>query len=93
MTIDAEGKLWIALWDGGAVARFDPQTGEVLDTIALPVSRVTACTFGGTDLNTLFITSARIGLTPAQLASEPLAGAIFAVKTSVHGVAACEFRG
>ena len=66
MTIDAEGHLWVALWDGGRVLRVDPTAGRAVDEIRMPVSRPTSCAFGGRDLDELFITSAS-NLPAAQL--------------------------
>ena len=80
MTIDREGKLWIAHWDGAQVLRWDPDTGEKLLKIELPVSRVTSCAFGGENYQDLYITSARVGLSEAQLEKEPLAGSTFVLK-------------
>lgn len=89
MTIDAEGMLWVALWGGWKVVRWNPHTGEKLQEIKLPVSQVTSCTFGGKDLRDLYITSAKKGLTPNQLSAEPQAGALFVVKEmDVQGVPA-----
>jgi sugar lactone lactonase YvrE len=93
MTIDVEGMLWIALWGGSAVARWDPGSGALLERVELPVSQVTCCAFGGAELDTLYITSARSRLTEAQLASEPLAGGLFSVRPGVRGFPAVEFAG
>ena len=60
MTVDAEGCLWIAFWDGWCVRRFSPK-GELLQTIEMPVARPTSCAFGGADLDRLYVTSASIG--------------------------------
>lgn len=79
MTIDNEGMLWIAHWDGWQVSRWDPQTGAKLTSISLPAARITSCTFGGDDLRDLYITSAGIGLTPEQQAAQPLAGSLFVI--------------
>lgn len=88
MTIDAEGMLWVALWGGWKVARWNPHTGAKLQEIKLPVSQVTSCAFGGRSLNDLYITSARKGFTPAALAAEPHAGALFVVSDmGVQGIA------
>ncbi len=88
MTIDADGMLWIALWDGWAVSRWDPGTGRLLATVSLPVSRVTSCAFGGPGLTTLYITSARVGLSSAELERQPLAGGLFAWQTNIAGLRA-----
>ena len=82
MTIDAEGKLWIAHWGGWQVTRWDPETGAQLDSIKLPVSQVTSICFGGEHFDEMFVTSARRGLNEKQLKEEPLAGAIFQIKNS-----------
>jgi sugar lactone lactonase YvrE len=92
-TLDAEGMLWIAMYDGWSVTRWNPQTGELLQTIRLPVARVTSCAFGGPELDTLFLTSARQKLTEAQLAAQLQAGGLFRVRPGVHGLPACAFRG
>ena len=93
MTIDADGMLWIALWDGWAVTRWDPRAGRLLETIPLPMSRVTSCAFGGPGLDTLFVTSARVGLSPEALQKQPHAGSIFAVDVGARGVPAFAYRG
>jgi sugar lactone lactonase YvrE len=94
MTIDTEGMLWIGMWDGWKVVRFNPNTGKLIDQILLPVSRVTSCTFGGEKLQDLYITSARTGLTENELTEQPLAGSLFVIKNSgFNGVAAAEFKG
>ncbi|MDR2674367.1 MAG: SMP-30/gluconolactonase/LRE family protein [Opitutaceae bacterium] len=92
MTIDAEGMLWVALWGGGAVTRWNPRTGKLLCHYALPVTHATSCAFGGPGLRTLFVTTARASLRADELARQPLAGAIFAIKADVPGVAAFYFK-
>lgn len=93
MTIDAEGMLWIALWDGGCVGRWDPRTGRLLATLAVPARRVTSCAFGGPHLEDLYITTARTGLTEPDLALQPHAGGLFCARPGVRGVPAFEFAG
>lgn len=93
MTTDAQGHLWIAHWGGGCVTCHDADTAAELARIALPVSQVTNCAFGGADLRTLYITSARTDLSAEQLAAEPLAGALFAVDLDVPGLPAHRFGG
>ncbi len=93
MTIDNEGMLWIAHWDGWQVTRWNPNTGEKLTQIKLPVSRVTSCTFGGVDLKDLFITSASVGLTIEELQKQPLAGSLFVIRNcGYEGLPAFEFN-
>ncbi|CDZ77345.1 L-arabinolactonase [Legionella massiliensis] len=86
MTVDAEGFLWIALWDGWCVNRYSPQ-GEKVGSIKLPVPRPTSLAFGNKDLRTLYITSARMGLSDEQLLQSPLSGNLFAVQTAFQGLA------
>ncbi len=59
MTIDNEGMIWVAIWGGSSVCRFDPRTGELLARVKLPVKNVTSCAFGGKNLDILFITTAK----------------------------------
>jgi sugar lactone lactonase YvrE len=93
MTIDTEGMLWIAHWDGWQITRWNPSTGKKLSQIKLPVARVTSCTFGGPELKDLFITTARKGLTEEELKNQPLAGALFVIKDCGHqGLPAFEFN-
>jgi len=92
MAVDAEGFLWNARWDGGGLARFAPD-GRLDRFVPLPVSRPTSCVFGGSKLDTLYVTSARIGLDAAALAKEPLAGGIFALDPGVRGLPPRRWRG
>jgi sugar lactone lactonase YvrE len=92
MTVDAEGNLWVALWDGWAVRRYTPD-GRLTDTVELPAQRVTSCAFGGPDLSTLYLTSARTGLVEPVLANQPHAGALFALEAGVAGQAPGEWAG
>ena len=82
MTIDKEGMLWIAHWDGSQVARWDPSSGKKIHFINLPVDRVTSCTFGGEHLTDIYITTAKVGLTEKQLSEQPLAGSLFIIRDS-----------
>jgi sugar lactone lactonase YvrE len=92
MTIDAEGHLWLALWEGGRVLRVDPTVGAISDEIVMPVSRPTSCCFGGPDLEDLFITSAS-NLPAHQRRREPQAGGVFRVRPGVKGLPASDFAG
>lgn len=82
MTIDRDGMIWIALWNGWRIIRVNPVTGHMLESVSLPVSRVTSCTFGGAQLQDLYITSARIGLTGIELKKQPRAGGFFVIKNA-----------
>jgi sugar lactone lactonase YvrE len=92
MTIDANGALWVALWDGHAVRRYTP-AGDLDRIVELPVARVTSCTFGGPSLTDLYVTTARDGLSADQLAAQPLAGGLFVVRPGVGGLPAFRFAG
>ncbi|WP_426569582.1 SMP-30/gluconolactonase/LRE family protein [Streptomyces canus] len=88
LTVDADGCVWVALWDGGAVRRYTP-TGELDRVISLPTPRITACAFGGTDLTDLYITTARVGLT----APHPVAGSLLVVPGAGKGLGQPPFAG
>jgi xylono-1,5-lactonase len=90
MTVDSEDCVWIAQWGGGRVCRYSP-AGELLATIAMPVSQPSSVAFGGADLRTLYITSAWQDLDAARRTAEPLAGALFSARVDVPGVAAQRF--
>lgn len=92
MTTDADGNLWIAFWDGWALRCFTPE-GFCLATLDVPVQRPTSCAFGGPALDRLFITSARIGLSEAQLEVQPLAGALFSARPTTGGTPIVPFPG
>ena len=92
MTIDNEDKLWIGLWNGNKVARYDPLTGKMMSSIDVPAHNVTACAFGGPNLDTLYITTARVDMTDAELDSLPLSGSIFKVVPGVTGVPSAQFK-
>lgn len=91
-TVDAEGCVWNARYDGSCVARITPQ-GRVDGVIEIPASHVTSCAFGGADLRTLFITTARQKLTREELNAQPLAGSLFAVRLDVCGLPEPRFGG
>lgn len=93
MTIDNEGMLWVAHWGGWQVGRYDPQTGEKLFSVELPVARVSSCAFGGPNLDWLYITTARDGLSEAEAKEQPLAGSIFRIKTNQKGRPADRYAG
>jgi sugar lactone lactonase YvrE len=91
-TVDAEGFLWSAHWDGWRVTRYAPD-GRVDRVIRLPVQRPTCCAFGGDGLDVLYVTSAAVGLGPADLARSPLAGGLFAVEVGVRGLSEPRYAG
>jgi sugar lactone lactonase YvrE len=92
LAVDVHGAVWLAVWDAACVCRFSPR-GELLAQIDLPVDRPTSVAFGGRDLRQLYITTAREGLSSAQLERQPLAGAVFSLPVPVQGLPANVFRG
>jgi len=84
-SVDAEGFIWNAVFDGSCLLRYAPD-GRVNRIVQLPVSRPTACAFGGADLATLYLTTARFRLAPERLAAEPLAGGLLALDVGVKGL-------
>jgi len=85
LTIDAEGCIWSAMWNGSCVIRFDP-TGQELLRVPLPVPLVTACTFGGPDLTDLYITTASAGMSQTELQQYYQAGDLFRLSTDIQGL-------
>ena len=84
LCVDAEGCLWSAQWNGWQVVRYDPE-GVPMLTVKVPAQRVTSCCFGGELNDQLFITTARTGLTNAELAAQPQAGDVFMLQTDTIG--------
>ncbi len=91
-TIDADGFLWNARWDGGCLVRWSPD-GKVDRVVKMPCRRVTSCIFGGPNLEVLYITTVRYGLSEGDLAEQPLAGGIFALDAGVKGIPDGQFAG
>src|SRR6056297_3297415 len=91
MCIDADGKLWTALFRGGAVARWEPSDGSLIELIKIPAVHVTACAFGGENLQTLYVTTAREPADEQQLDEYPQAGGLFALELGVKGAPFFEF--
>ena len=89
LTVDGEGGVWVALFGSGAVRRYTPE-GVLDEVIEVPAAQVTACTFGGPNLDELFITTSREGLEPGD---DPLAGSLFRAAVGVSGRPAREFAG
>jgi sugar lactone lactonase YvrE len=89
-TIDAEGYLWNAQWDGWRLVRYAPD-GRIDRVVGLPVQKPTSCMFGGPDLATLYVTSAVWDLTGEALAKQPNAGGVFALDVGVRGLPESRF--
>ncbi|MFH8930238.1 SMP-30/gluconolactonase/LRE family protein [Streptomyces pristinaespiralis] len=88
LTVDADGCVWVALWDGAAVRRYTPE-GALDRVVELPVRRPTSCAFGGAGLTDLYVTSARKG----QAAPHPLSGSLLVVPGAGHGLVQPAFAG
>lgn len=91
-TVDADGFIWNAQWEGSRVVRYSPD-GHIDRVIELPVSRPTCCVFGGEALGTLYVTSACMELSGATLRAQPLAGSLFRIETGTTGIACSRFAG
>lgn len=88
MTMDTEGMLWVAHWGAGFVGRYNPLTGELLAKVTITASQCSSCCFGGSDMQTLFITSASV-----NKQHEPDAGKVFSVRLPYKGVPSYKFPG
>ncbi|XP_052775694.1 regucalcin-like [Mya arenaria] len=77
MTIDTEGKLWVAGFFSSSVMRYDPETGKELSRVPIPAARCTSCCFGGKNFDELFITCSAFGVTDEEKEKTPLAGSVF----------------
>ena len=91
-TVDSQGHLWCALYNGWRIARFAPD-GTLSSSIDLPVQCPTSCQFGGPDLTRLFVTTASQRLTPDELAKQPLAGALLLLDVGARGLPEPRFAG
>jgi sugar lactone lactonase YvrE len=85
MTVDSEGSIWCALGVLGKILRIDPK-GQITQTFSFPVPGITSCTFGGKNLQTLYVTSSRENMTDADLQKYPLSGNLFSIETHVKGL-------
>jgi sugar lactone lactonase YvrE len=91
MTSDAKGRLWVALWGGAALSIWEPGRGRLLECVPIPAKNVSSCTFGGPERNQLYITSARKGVSAADLATYPQTGGLFRMQTDVEGMPTFQF--
>ncbi|MFE2427343.1 SMP-30/gluconolactonase/LRE family protein [Streptomyces sp. NPDC059373] len=92
LTVDADGCVWVALWDGSAVRRYTPK-GKLDRVVEVPAGRPTACAFGGPQLTDLYITTATTGLGERALAEQPLAGSVLVVPDAGQGMPDVPFAG
>ncbi len=93
MTSDSQGMLWVAMWGGAKLTRWDPRKGKLLTTIDFPALNVSACAFGGPELSDLYVTSARKGMSAADLKRYPASGGLFRIRTDLCGMPTFEFGG
>ncbi len=93
MTSDGAGMLWVAMWGGAKLTRWNPATGQLLAEIPIPAFNVSSCVFGGPDLTDLYVTTARKGMDADQLAKYPLSGGLFRLRTGIQGMPTFEFGG
>jgi L-arabinonolactonase len=92
LTVDADGYIWSANWDGWKIIRYAPD-GKKDCEVAIPVQRPTSCIFGGPYLNDLYITTAGVGLTEEELGTQPLAGSVFVIRNAGRGLPEPYFGG
>lgn len=90
LTVDAEGNLWIGMWGGGQVVKYDPTSGELLERIKVPAPFVTTMVFGGKNMDEMFINTAKMN---TDLNEYPDAGGVFRVKMDVKGQYTYKFKG
>lgn len=98
MTVDEEGMLWVALWGGWGLGRWDPRTGRQLGRVRLPVAKTSSCAFGPSSpgsatLDRMYVTTASFGLGPGEREEQPHAGGLFAFDPGVRGRASVPFAG
>jgi sugar lactone lactonase YvrE len=93
MTIDSEDMIWVALWEGWGVGRFNPKTGEMVAKVEVPVACVTSCCFGGANQDELYITTASRDLKGEDRPKQPDAGGIFVARPGVKGTPSLRFKG
>ncbi len=92
MTVDADGFLWVALWDGWGVERYAPD-GRLDRRVEVPAAQASSCAFGGPDLDLLFITTAQEGYPPGGMPDQPHAGGLFVCRPGVRGRSPFRFAG
>jgi sugar lactone lactonase YvrE len=92
LAVDAEGFVWVAMWQGSSVRRYSPE-GTLEYVLQVPASQVTSCAFGGLDLGDLYITTATTGLSDSELRGEASGGALFCCRPGVSGLPTNSFGG
>jgi sugar lactone lactonase YvrE len=92
LAVDAEGCVWVALHGGWGLNRYAPD-GDLIAEVRVPVARVTSCCFGGAELRDLYVTTRRDGLSEAEVAEQPLSGALLCLDVGVAGLPTNAFAG
>ncbi len=85
-TLDSEGMLWIAMWGGGCITRWDPVSGKLLTKINIPAKNITSIAFGGKNLDIMYVTSSQQGMSESDQKKYPLAGRLFKLKSGITGI-------
>ncbi len=93
LTTDLDGMVWLALWDGACIQRWDPRSGELLGSYPFPAKRTSCPVFGGEGMNELYVTSAAIGLSDADWQAYPHNGALMRLETKFKGMPSFAFGG
>ncbi len=93
MTSDAQGQLWVAMWGGAKLTRWNPASGQLLEKIQFPALNVSSCVFGGPHLTDLYVTTARKEMDAGQLAKYPFSGGLFRIRTNIQGMPTFAFGG
>lgn len=93
LTTDQDGMVWLALWDGACIQRWDPRSGKLLGTYPFPAKRTSCPVFGGEEMNELYVTSAAVGLSEADWQAYPHNGALMRLKTDFKGMPSFAFGG
>ncbi len=92
MAIDDQDMLWVGMWNGNAVAKYNPKTGTLEKKIQVPAHNVTSCAFGGNNFDELYITTASLDMTDEEKKQFPLAGSVFKIKLKEKGVKSNFFK-
>ncbi len=90
LTVDADGNLWVGMWGGGAVVKYSPQTGQMLEKIEIPAPFITTMVFGGKEMDEMFVNTAKMN---TDLNKYPDAGGVFRIKMDVKGQPTYKFKG
>ena len=93
LTVDQEGLIWLAVWDGACITRWDPKSGKMVEKHVFPALRTSSCVFGGKNMDELYVSSAAYGLSNQDLIDFPHNGALMRKKLGVKGMQTFAFMG